>query len=188
MCQFVATHWPSIITAFRDLCLALAAIFGLYISYQGLKTWRQKHVGQSNDEVARQLLRSTYGLQRAVWDFRCMKEDDQEEELPSLINLITVSRRNIKDAEKDFLNALSEARILWGRDAELAARPLLESVGRLNSHIDIYKSHLGTSTRFADDIYYTLFHMEAIQPDVFDASMQAALKTMEDFAKQYLIG
>lgn len=50
----------------KDIIISLAAIIGSVIAIMGLKTWRKELRGKTEYELARNLLKTTYGVRNAI--------------------------------------------------------------------------------------------------------------------------
>jgi predicted DNA-binding WGR domain protein len=53
-------------------------MFGVYLAWRGLRTWRRQLVGQAEYDLARRWLRAAYRLKEAIRKFRSSLQTDAE--------------------------------------------------------------------------------------------------------------
>jgi hypothetical protein len=67
-----------IIEAMKNVAVACAAVFGIYLGCRGLRTWREELSGRAKYKTARQILRAVYQLRNGIWLVRAsgIREDE----------------------------------------------------------------------------------------------------------------
>ncbi|AIF98278.1 hypothetical protein [Alteromonas australica] len=116
------------ITAFKDVCLSIAAITTAFVAISGLKSWRKELRGKADFEVARGLIRATYKLRDELTysrsPFTSANEFPEgydplnktpEKEAEAWAYIFTNRWKPISDAVQEFEAQTLEAEALWSK-------------------------------------------------------------------------
>ena len=120
-------EWVPVI---KDFILAVTAITAGYVGLKGLDTWRRQLRGNTEYQLAKQLLKSVYELHGAISDVRNpLRSYPPEPDLPEEV-LQRLSRQekqwhivkqdyqkkwiSISDIKSTLASTLLEAKVIWG--------------------------------------------------------------------------
>jgi hypothetical protein len=142
---------PELITAFKDIVLALAAIITATVAIKGLTTWNRQLRGTAGFEVARALAKSAYKVRDTLQDCRSPllsshefppeyheggPKRSSEQEAKGYAFLYTNRWSPVWQAMQEFDANVLEAEALWGRSIRTATDPLRKVVREVNVAID----------------------------------------------------
>lgn len=115
------------ITAFKDVCLSIAAITTAFVAISGLKSWQKELQGKADFEVARGFIRATYKLRDELTysrsPFTSANEfpdgydplnKTAEKEAEAWAYVFTNRWKPIAEAIQEFEAQTLEAEALWG--------------------------------------------------------------------------
>ena len=135
-----------IISAFKDIILACAALVTASIAVYGVKSWSRELKGKASFEVARGLIRATYklrdelGYSRSPWtslsefpkDYSPMPKDrTPKKEAEAWAYVFNNRWRPVAEAQLEFEAQVLEAEALWGSDIKLKTNELKQCARNL---------------------------------------------------------
>lgn len=206
---------PDIISAGKDVVLAIAGSLGAYVAFQGLNTWKRQLKGAFEYELARRLLKNTYRLRQAIavvrnpfmsaQEMHDASQDsgglsaEYEQRKRQAVGLAYEERwKKIAVAYNDLETDLLEAEAVWGIAVKNAFQPLYQSLMDLRRvmwlHIWSISSHESLVTVEAPKAEEQAARMRVLydtsegfdKPDEFAAQVKRAIDDIEAILKPHL--
>jgi hypothetical protein len=201
---------PEWLEIFRDVLstvfnavVAGASIFGAYLAYRGLNTWREQVRHNSEYEIAKRLIMSALRLRDAIDSFRnpfmTSAELTPEEAKgldpapgkngPSLSDLVWPIRwKRVQEAASNFYVVTLEAEVIWEEKIDSIARRIRECVSELHSSATLYREMTGNddpdSHRVKIELRDVIMNSQRNKdPNAFTLKVEAAVQSVRDFVK-----
>lgn len=155
--------WPEIITAIKDIFLAVAGVITAIVAVRGLNRWRLELEGKTEFEAARNLIRATYRLRDEIK--RCREPFISGSEFPEDYSPMDASPRErakalahvyqsrwepVWNGIQEFDTHTLEAEALWGKEPRTRTDLLRQCISELNIAIRTIISLEASDNRNAD--------------------------------------
>jgi hypothetical protein len=200
-----------IITGFKDLCLAGAAITAAYVAIRGLRRWQMELTGKADFELARSVMKSVYTLRNEITyarsplikhnefpeDYdRCLKKSDRDphQEAEAWHHVYANRWRYVSEALNEFEVQILEAEALWGADTKEKLIELRKCATGLRVAMDCMIGNYAESDQsFANDKEYEASvraevsdtHSER-RPNKYTKNLQSAVSEIESAIHPHL--
>lgn len=121
-------EWPQIVTAIKDIVLAVAAGITAFVAVSGIRKWRQELEGRAGFEAARSLAKATYRLRDELHSCRSPlitgnefppgyfdnRNPSSDEQARATAHVYKSRWEPVKEATAEFDAQVLEAESLWG--------------------------------------------------------------------------
>jgi hypothetical protein len=197
-----------IISALKDIVLAIAAIITATVAIIGLSTWDRQLRGTAGFEAARALSKSAYKVRDTLQDCRSpllsshefppeyhegRSKQSSEKEAKGYAFLYTNRWSSVWQAMQEFDANLLEAEALWGQFIRTATDPLRKVVLEVNIAIDsIIVNAASGGEVFASDIDFgkkmrsTVSAVRTDSKNEINIKLAAAVQSIDDQLRPHL--
>ena len=154
-----------LITAFKDICLSVAAIVTASVAIWGLKSWKKELSGKADFDVARGLIRATYKLRDEISygrnPFTSAHEFPEgydplnktpENQSEAWAYVFTNRWKPIAESVQEFDAQTLEAEALWGNDIKNMAFELRRCTSTLRVAMEeVVSNEASVNSHFESD-------------------------------------
>lgn len=199
---------PELVTAFKDIVLALAAIVTATVAVKGLTTWNRQLRGTAGFEVARALARSAYKVRDTLQDCRSPVLSDHEfppghheagvkrspeHEAKGYAFVYTNRWSAVWQAMQEFDTNVLEAEALWGQSIRIATDPLRKVVREVNVAIDAFIANAASGGAdflsdkdFGKAMRSTVSAVRTDAKNEVNSKLTASVQTIDDQLRPHL--
>lgn len=191
----------------KDIISIVVPILGVWIAYSGLKTWKKQLKGTTEFELARRILKSTYGVREAIRFFRAFYKFIKAY-IPLEGEILSPEEQQYRQTKTDWLERVEritkelqtfevnrlEAEVLWGQESSEVLSKLSIFCNRLFVYLKIHLDDINPETRSLG--YSTepgVFKKEMDswlcanpKKDDVEIELNSIIKNIEDYLKKHL--
>jgi hypothetical protein len=158
-----------ILSVLKDITVAGAAIYAAYRAGSGINLWKQQLRGQTDFDVARQILERLIVVKKAFWiareplilahefgpEFRGLLSQDPAywtDQLTGYTHVYGARWSQLRDAWVELEGQSVKAEALWGDEVDGLVQGLRACINRINTAMDAHLSNLrDRGTTFQQD-------------------------------------
>jgi hypothetical protein len=149
------SEWLPVISATKDVIVAMAAITAAGLGVYGVQTWKRQLAGTAEWDLARRWLRRVYAVRESIPQVRgifmtigetedALKKagaDHLEGDKRAAIGMAAaydIRWKQVQAAMSDLQVEAIEAEVLWGQEAVVALEPLRACIKELQVKLHVY--------------------------------------------------
>lgn len=196
-------------TISKEVITLGVACIGVYAALEGLSTWKRQLTGQTEYELARQLLRCTYILREALRDVRRPQILIDEQVLPE--GFASLSPRQVDyaimhtahhnrwskvlNARAELQTELIKGEVVWNKAVKDKYERLFELQQELLADVNAYLTGFdpdasaekkAAAYAYRYDRRTINFHLPGAREDPFWIDIEAAISDIESYLKPHL--
>lgn len=199
---------PEIITAIKDVFLAIAGATTAVVAVTGLNNWNRELKGKATFEAAKGLAKATYKLRDEIKI--CRSPFISSSEFPDSYNLLGLRKTAEQEAKglahvytnrwntvwsvlQEFDTETLEAEALWGEAIKTKTNELRKSVRELNVAIDAYIAdamsggdNFSADREFGVRMRRTVASTSTDLENDFNKTLEVAILNIEDELRPHL--
>lgn len=203
-----------VLSAVKDIIVAAAAIYAAYRAGDGIKLWRQKLTGETDFEVAREVLERLMVMRKTFWiareplilahefgdDYQGLREGDPgywEDRATGYSNVYGTRWNQLRDSWVEFEGYAVKAEALWGDEVSTLIQDIRACINRIpiamNAFIDDINSHgrdFATDRNYARSVRADMHSRYRPDGDYEDNALSAefhtAYRAAENFCRSKL--
>lgn len=193
----------------KDIILSGAAMIAGYVGLKGLGTWRRQLKGNTEYELAKQLLKSVYELREAISTVRRpFMQYSQEPDLPeeklkalsqkekqwhSMAQAYQKRWEPVSKAKSGLDTVLLEAEVVWGQSITEKISPLYGLVGELLWAIEDHLETMNPSVHYeypgADEVKKVreiMYARGSVEKDLYKKHLEEVIGAIQEELKPHI--